>query len=166
MIDNFWDFSLKTYAQPGVADALLTMQNSHDADVNMLLYCAWHAASGRGELLPEHIARLDVRIEPWRTAIIMELRDLRELIKNDAVFTQLPGSRQTRGKVLEAELAGEQVAQQLLESLTENKPAAVSEEQAVEAFSASLRAYCDYLGLQPDSQSPVLKALRVAFRNN
>ncbi|MDH3713027.1 MAG: TIGR02444 family protein [Gammaproteobacteria bacterium] len=166
MTSGFWDFSLKTYAQPGVADALLTMQNTHGADVNLLLYCAWHAASGRGELFPERIAVLDSRVEAWRRVVIGALRNVREHIKSDAVFTQLPGSRQAREKVLEAELACEQVAQQLLESLTENKPVAISEERAVESFGASLGAYCDYLGLARDSRTPVLEALRVAFRNN
>jgi uncharacterized protein (TIGR02444 family) len=166
MAGSFWEFSLDLYAQPGVADALLSMQNSHGADVNLLLYCAWHAASGRGALSPERIAMLDARVDPWRTAIIGELRDLRDRIRNDAALTLLPGSRQARAKVLEAELACEKVAQQLLESLAEKNAVAVSEEQAAQAFGTSLSAYCDYLGLPSDCRPPVLKALRVAFRNN
>ena len=166
MISSFWDFSVRVYAQPGVSDVLLNMQNTYAADVNLLLYCAWHASSGRGALSDELVQRLDLGVAPWRTAIVKSLRELRERIKTDAAFRILHNAQQTRAKVLEAEFAGEQVAQQLLESLTETEPATVSEADALAAFKSSLEAYWRYLDLPESTRQPVEAALRVAFRNN
>ena len=166
MISGFWDFSVTVYARPGVSDVLLNMQNTHAADVNLLLYCAWHAASGRGALSDELVQRLDLGVAPWRTAIIKPLRELRERIKTDAALKDLHNAQQTRAKVLQAELAGEEAAQQLLESLTETEPATVPEAEALAAFKSSLEAYWRYLDLPESTRQPVVTALQVAFGNN
>ena len=166
MINGFWDFSLRVYALPGVANALLDFQDQQGGDVNVVLFCAWHAASGRGALPAEQIRELDAVVAPWRERVIKPLRAVRELIGDETAFATLANSREARAKVLDAELACEQVAQQLLESLVEGRPADVSETAAATAFQASLQAYCTYLDLPADVQSPVAAALRTAFRNN
>lgn len=166
MTGALWAFSLRVYARPGVADALLALQNAHGADVNLLLYCAWHAASGRGALSVERVAVLDARLAPWRTAVIAALRDVRERIKGDAALAELPGSGEARAGVLDAELACERVAQQLLESLTETDAGEVSGQDAAAALDASLTACFTHLGLPPDAGGPVRAALRAEFRNN
>ncbi len=166
MIGGFWDFSVQVYALPGVADALLELQNRHGGDVNLVLYFAWHAASGRGALSGAQIPDLDASVQSWRERVIKPLRAVRGLIGNETEFATLGNSRQARAKVLEAELACEQVAQQLLETLAERRSAAVSEQDAAVAFQASLQAYCRHLHLPEDVQAPILAALKPAFRNN
>jgi uncharacterized protein (TIGR02444 family) len=37
----FWDWSLETYSRPGVAEALLDLQDRFNLSVNMLLWCLW-----------------------------------------------------------------------------------------------------------------------------
>lgn len=166
MIGGFWDFSVKVYALPGVADALLELQNRHDGDINLVLFFAWHAATGRGALTAARILELDASVQPWRERVIKPLRAVRGLIGNETEFATLSNSRQARAKVLEAELACEQVAQQLLEALAEGRSAPVSEQDAAAAFRASLQAYCRHLGLAEDVQAPILAALKPALRNN
>ena len=163
---DFWSFSLRVYALPGVADVLLELQNRYGGDINLVLFCAWHAATGRGELLTERIRVLDDHLRPWRDSILKPLREVRHLIGNETAFVTLTHSREARARVLDAELTCEQVAQQLLESLAEIRPAAVTEKRAAEVFRANLQAYCGYLGVPLDVQQPVLQALRPAFRNN
>lgn len=164
MTSSFWEFSTRIYNRPGVAEALLRLQHEQGADVNLLLYCAWHAASGRGTLSPTGIAALDQALDPWREAIIRPLRALRERIKHEPALGTLPMAGDARDKVLAAELASERVAQQLLESLTRNRPAAVAD--AAGALDSSLQAYFSHLGLPAGTQQPLLEALQDAFGNN
>ena len=52
----FWDFSLRVYGSEGVPEACLVLQERHGIDVNVLLYCFWLGASGRGTLDDGEIA--------------------------------------------------------------------------------------------------------------
>ena len=54
--EGLWDFSVRTYRKDGVADACLSLQNDHGADVNMLLYCCWVGAC-KGKFDKELFAR-------------------------------------------------------------------------------------------------------------
>ena len=44
----FWDFSLSVYSTEGVPAACLVLQDHHQVDVNVILFCCWLGASGRG----------------------------------------------------------------------------------------------------------------------
>ena len=46
----FWDFSLIVYMTPGVGPACVALQEAHELDVNIVLFCLWAGASGRGAL--------------------------------------------------------------------------------------------------------------------
>ena len=46
----FWDFSLHTYSAEGVGEACIALQERRGVDVNLILFCAWNGASGRGVL--------------------------------------------------------------------------------------------------------------------
>ena len=43
----FWDFSLRVHGADGVAGACLDLQDAHQLDVNIVLYCCWIGATGR-----------------------------------------------------------------------------------------------------------------------
>lgn len=163
---SLWTFSERIYARPGVADALLRLQNERGADVNLLLYCTWHAASGRGVLSRADLAALDEALRPWREAIIGPLRALRQRIKQEPALSGLPMAGDARDKVLAAELASEQVAQQLLESLTRVPSAPVARRAAADACRASLETYFVHLGAPTAALQPLLAALQDALGNN
>lgn len=155
MSGEFWDYSLHTYARPGVSEVLLSLQNAHGADVNLLLLCAWHAASGRGVLSCEQFQKLDSAITPWRCAVIQPLRRLRDRIKSDHTLHGLAHADEVRAKVLEAELAGERVVQQVLESLSAAPPATTGATDTREVLRANLDAYGQYLDLPRDAVGAV-----------
>jgi uncharacterized protein (TIGR02444 family) len=53
---GFWDFSVRTYGRPGVAEACLALQNRDGADVNMLMFAAWYGISA-GPVPPARSSR-------------------------------------------------------------------------------------------------------------
>mgnify|MGYP000439297982 CR=1 FL=1 len=40
--NNFWQYSVAFYREPGIAEACLKLQNQHGFDVNLVLFCIWH----------------------------------------------------------------------------------------------------------------------------
>ena len=48
--EAFWRFSLVFYERPGVADALIALQDRGGFDVNLILFALWLGISGRGLL--------------------------------------------------------------------------------------------------------------------
>lgn len=119
---SLWDFSLIQYAKPGVADACLTLQDKHGADVNLLLWSLWMAQ--RGILLDQ--ARLDLarkHIQPWHAQTVLPLRQLRRALKAQ-YGTADKRIEAVRAKIKAAELAAEQQVQYSLEQLCNTWPPA------------------------------------------
>jgi uncharacterized protein (TIGR02444 family) len=83
---TFWDFSLRFYPLPGVASACLRCQDEAGADVNLILFALWHAASGM-RLQETDIATADAAIEPWREHVVRPLRTLRRALKSSPLAT-------------------------------------------------------------------------------
>ena len=49
-VNNFWQYSVAFYREPGITEACLKLQNQHGFDVNLVLFCLWYGLN-RG-LLP------------------------------------------------------------------------------------------------------------------
>ena len=73
----FWRFSLAFYARPGVAEALIALQDRAGFDVNLILFGLWVGLSGRGRLDGELLAAARRATERLRTEIVAPLRALR-----------------------------------------------------------------------------------------
>ncbi len=107
----FWDFTLKLYGKPGVSPALIGLQDRLGADVNLLLFCCW-AATHEVELADGDLAAADRAVGGWREQVVEPLRGIRNRIK-----AGIPGGVPTDGamafrkRVLELEIAGEEIAQ-------------------------------------------------------
>lgn len=78
---GLWRFSLAFYAQPGVADALVALQDGAAADVNLILFALWHGVSGRGRLEATEITAAAKAVQAIRVEIIEPLRALRRRLK-------------------------------------------------------------------------------------
>src|SRR5580700_6044309 len=48
--EAFWRFSLAFYERPGVAEALITLQDRDGFDINLILFALWLGISGHGPL--------------------------------------------------------------------------------------------------------------------
>ena len=109
----FWSFSTEFYGRPGVAPACLALQDRFGCDVNLMLFALWAARCG-AEFGTAEFSRLDAAVQPWRARLVEPVRALRRALKIDSLGILPDLAEGCRKKLLEAELAGERAAQELL----------------------------------------------------
>ena len=149
----FWAYSLRIYAQHGIGEACLALQDGAGADVNMALFALWTASRGQ-RLLPADFIAIDARVQPWRTQILHPLRTarraLRPFVTDDA--------RRLYASVKKAELEAERQQQAMMEPMLPlRKPDA-----AASLAEENLAAYATAAGLHfPD---PAVATLAGAIR--
>ena len=78
----FWDFSLRTYALPGVADACIRLQDRYEVDVNVLFYLHWLATARPAALDDGEVAAILAETEDWRETVVKPLRAIRRRMKS------------------------------------------------------------------------------------
>lgn len=155
----FWNFSLEVYGGDGAARACLDLQERRAADVNLLLYCAWLGASGRGTVTVEKLRAVIADIARWQTEVIQPARALRQKIKTLGGATTGSGAdfpaqvEAARRKAAEAELAAEHVEQLVLAahapfSGDRDKPV----RDRLRAAVGNLGVYAVCLGVTPDDR--------------
>ncbi len=130
---SLWDWTLKAYAQPGVPEATLALQDEHGQNTSFLLWAVW-AEGASAEALIEG-ARV---AKAWDAAVLKPLRDVRRTLKPafDGVDDQ--AREGLRGDVKDAELRAERV---LMESLEGLAPASSGGKPALEALKAASLAW-------------------------
>lgn len=105
--NEFWHFSLDVYAQPGVADECLALQDALDIDVNMLLFCAWLGTRAIA-LRRDEIIAAESAVARWRDNVVKPLRRARReagSLTRDEAF---------RTSIKDVELRAEQIEQAML----------------------------------------------------
>lgn len=112
--ETLWDFALRIYAADGVADACLTIQDSWQADIPLLLYAGWMGTRGF-QLTPAQMAQADDAIRDWREQVIRPLRTIRRRMKSGPHPAPSDDSEALRTRVKAAELQAEKLQLQLLE---------------------------------------------------
>ena len=136
--NTFWSFTLGLYGKPGVAPALIGLQDRLGLDVNMLLYCCW-AGADRRLLSREDLKAVEAVAEPWQSEVVRPLRALRRRLKGG--FGAMPAERVEayRKRVNELEIEGEHIAQNAMAQQPRGeRPAGAS---AAAAVVANLKAY-------------------------
>lgn len=78
---EFWDFSLRIYALPGVADECLDLQGRYGTNVNLLLFCAFCGARFGARLSIEELNEASALVEAWHHSVTKSLRMARTSIK-------------------------------------------------------------------------------------
>ena len=157
----FWNFSLEHYGKPGAPAALIGLQNRLGADVNLLLYSCWAASQGRA-LSDADIAKADATIQLWREQVVEPLRQVRNRLKQGVAPVSTDAAQVLRKRVLDAEIAGEELAQHALASLL---PDAKSAGNAAAAARAHLDRYLSRLAkpLMPEDQAAVETLIKACF---
>lgn len=114
--EAFWRFSLVFYERPGVADALIALQDRGGFDVNLILFALWLGISGRGLLGGDTLAAAERAAGTLRSEIVEPLRNLRRKLRHhpDRDIQRL------REGVKALELAGEKLVQERLARLAES----------------------------------------------
>ena len=109
-----WAFALHIYAQPGIADACLRLQDEAGVDVMMFLMIVFAAIRHRVLLTPAEIRELDEVCRPWREQIVQPLRALRTQLKTGPLPAPSSATEPFRSTIKAAELAAERLQNQLL----------------------------------------------------
>jgi uncharacterized protein (TIGR02444 family) len=107
---GFWRFSLAFYALPGVAAALIALQDAGGFDVNLILFGLWLGCSGRGRLDRERLTAAECGTKSLRTGIVAPLRALRRQLEPSPEADV----RRLRKAIAALELAAEKAVQQRL----------------------------------------------------
>jgi uncharacterized protein (TIGR02444 family) len=105
--EAFWRFSLMVYGRPGVADALIRLQDRGGHNVNLILFGLWVALCERGRLDTAALSRAKEAMALLNRDIVAPLRQLRRALReNDD-----PDVRDLRRRVLAVEIAAERRVQ-------------------------------------------------------
>ena len=123
--DALWTFSLALYGKPGIAPALIRLQDRNGLDVNLLLFCCFVGARGLGPLSKAQLIAADRAIRAWRKAVVEPLRTVRRSLKLPPLASGDTADGELRRQVLQAELLSEERAQAMLAAwLVRRQPSA------------------------------------------
>lgn len=100
----FWQFATSLYAQDGVKDYCLSLQNEHAVDINLLLLCRWLDEQGY-ELPAEILNDLIGLSGHWQHSVLAPMRANRAVLKKGT---------KAHASTLEKELTMEAKEQQAL----------------------------------------------------
>ncbi len=134
---GLWRFSLAIYARPGVAPACLVLQDQHGRDVNVMLFCCWLGASGRGRLDRAALEAADRAVTGWRHEIVEPFRAARRAIKTVA----LPDSDSIYAKAKAVELEAERLLQRQLAARAPEENVGLPAERRLADALANLALY-------------------------
>jgi uncharacterized protein (TIGR02444 family) len=116
MGEAFWRFSLTLYTRPGMAEALLRLQDRDGCDINLILFALWSGAVVRRPLTTADLARAEQAAAPLRE-VVEELRQVRRRLKQAAP----PELRHLRRRVAVLELVAERRVQHALAAAADPK---------------------------------------------
>ena len=143
----FWDFSLDVYMSDGVGAACLELQDAHELDVNILLYCMWVGASGRGALSAEQMAAVTDAVKTWHHEVVRALRAVRTRMKGGVGNAPQDLSESLRQRIQKAEIDCEHTEQLMLAAAVNLRPDDDrSPEQRVADAVSGISAYFDTFG--------------------
>jgi uncharacterized protein (TIGR02444 family) len=153
--EAFWCFSLAFYERPGVADALIALQDRDGFDVNLVLFALWLGISGRGPLDGDVLAAAERIADRLRSDIVEPLRSLRRKLRHhpdDDV-------QRLREGVKALEIAGEKLVQLRLARLAGNASAKPSPTGRRAAAHANLALYLGGEGIRSKEAAIIEEAL-------
>lgn len=128
---SLWDWTLKAYAQPGVPEACLALQDDHGQNTSLLLWAVWAEAAD-----PALLASAAEVAHRWEDLTLIPIRKVRRALKPpfDGVDD---GERQDlREDVKAVELRAERVLMDALQAMTGEQGGAHALD-ALEAASAA-----------------------------
>lgn len=136
---SLWDFALALYSSPGVEETALYLQNSHGANVNILLWAAWLETQGI-VLTPDLLGSAESTIAAWDRQVVQVLRDLRQRLKGDEAELV----KELRTSVKAAELLAERQCLLLLEGISGTPTSeAIRSGQNVDFYARNLNGAAD-----------------------
>ncbi len=150
---QLWDYAVKLYNDAGVSAACLRLQDRRGLDVNMLLFCLWAAASGRGRLSEEELRAGIAAGQRWQAEVIAPLRHVRRFLKGPISPADNRLASELGRGVADGELFAEHMEIQFLNEIL-NRPATGSfgVEERGGAAADNLTAYLNHVTETIDSE--------------
>lgn len=122
---KFWDFSVRLYAQPRVAESCLELQDIFGIDVNLLLFCYWHGLYF-GRIPDQTLQQAFEFSKLWRAEVVQPLRNVRQWMKQYHSKNEVSDAQdflQLRERIKAVELNAENHQQNTLQKLVmEDEP--------------------------------------------
>lgn len=138
----FWDYSIGLYGTRGVSAACLALQDRHEIDVNVLLYCSWVGHSGRGVLTPAQLSAVLEAVDQWHRNVVRALRAVRQSLKGGIPPAPIAQSDALRNRILKTEVDCEHAEQLMLAHAVELSPdAGLPVDQRAEDAVANIGGY-------------------------
>jgi uncharacterized protein (TIGR02444 family) len=154
----FWQFSIKFYAVPGLADACIALQDQAKVDVNILFYLLWNATQGRAFNAAD-ITEIEHRIGPWRDMAVVPIRDIRRALKSPPPVMAPEAAEGLRTRIKAVELEAERLQQEALYALAESSRLGRPAPSKTDAAKDSVSSYQGVLGpFPPEPLAAVLSA--------
>ena len=144
----FWQFSIKFYAAPGVADACIALQDQAKADVNILFYLLWNATQGRAFNAAD-VTEIERRIGPWREVAVVPIRNIRRALKAPPPVIEPAAAEALRTRIKAVELEAERLQQEALYGLAQSSRLGRPSPSKAEAARDSVSSYQGVIGPFP-----------------
>ena len=141
--EAFWRFSLAFYSRPGIAEALIGLQDRAGLDVNLILFAIWRGIAHGHRLDERELTTAETAVAPLHRKAIGPLRELRRRLKGESD----PDLQALRKRIAALELAGERRAQFRLAATVETRQVGGGDRRVVALANLAL---C----LGPEAQSP------------
>jgi uncharacterized protein (TIGR02444 family) len=147
--NEFWDFSVRLYGKPDVADACLALQDRHGVNVNVVLLCCWLSFSGRDTFADGELAQALATVSEWRDNVVLPLRTARRFLKGSVGTAERHLADNIRRVVAETEIHAEHV-EQLMLSAAVQRPGTGTFDVVAQAMAAAenLMAYMADRGVE------------------
>jgi uncharacterized protein (TIGR02444 family) len=114
---QLWDFVTKLYSAASVEEACLSLQDRRGLDVNLVLFCIWVAASGRGTLTDaEMTAGIEASVV-WQSQVVAPLRHVRRYLKGPIAPADGRLGAELARYISESELYSEHMEVQILSEI-------------------------------------------------
>lgn len=162
----FWDFSLGVYMAEGVGQACIALQDRHGVDVNVLLFCCWLGASGRGAASPRDLESTLAAVAVWNREVVCGVRAVRQRLKGGVPPAPVELSEPLRRRIAKIEVDLEHVEQLMLASSVDRRPdESLGQERRAADAVANVAAYFAAIGarLRVDDGGHLARILGVAF---
>ena len=144
--EDFWEWSARAYARPGVKAQLLDLQDAQALNVNILLWCCW-TGTRRGAPSELVIRKAIDLTSAWSRDVTGALRAARRALKSPPRQAPAEGVEALRAKVKSAELDAEKLEQGMLQALAEDaSPRARDAPAALGEARRALARYADLAG--------------------
>jgi len=141
---ELWNYSTQIWTLPEVEAICLDLQDSYDANANMLLYCCWIGDKNLS-LNDDDLQILLDTIKPWQT-IIKPLRDSRKMMKQQLLALPANMIDKTVSNISEMELNAEHMTQLALEkALRPEKIAPCDDLSGIECSLNNIKTYINSL---------------------